>query len=75
MTSSIPDTPKSRGRPSTGGRKPGVMVRIPEDELAALDRWIEEDSELVAGRKLSRPEALRRLAIEALQKMGFYPIR
>lgn len=63
MTSSIPDTPKSRGRPSTGGRKTGIMVRIPDDELAALDEWREQQSP-----EPSRPEAIRRLVGKALEK-------
>lgn len=73
MDTSIPDIPKSRGRPSTGGRKEGLLVRIPASELQSLDQWIEQDSLMVAGRKLSRPEALRWLAVEALSQLGLVP--
>ncbi len=47
---------RSRGRPSTGGQKPGIMVRMPLDELAALDEWIGNQPDP----KPSRPEAVRR---------------
>lgn len=62
MPSSIPDTPKSRGRPSTGGRKTGVMVRMPDEELAALDKWRESQSP-----EPSRPEAIRQLVGKGLE--------
>ena len=68
MTSSITDIPKKRGRPSTGGRQPGVMVRLSADLLADLDAFIEERRGF--GEELSRPEALRGLAAEALVEMG-----
>lgn len=61
MTPSIPDIPKSRGRPKSGGRKPGILVRVPEDELAKIDDWIERQDD-----KPSRPEAIRRLAAKGL---------
>ena len=56
MGKSIRDIPKKqRGRPSTGGRREGVMVRLEPAQFEALDDWIERhDVE-------SRPEAIRRL--------------
>ena len=56
MAKSIRDIPKKqRGRPSTGGRREGVMVRLEPAQLEALDGWIKKhDVE-------SRPEAIRRL--------------
>jgi hypothetical protein len=56
MAKSINDIPKKqRGRPSTGGRREGVMVRLEPAQFEALDGWIKKhDVE-------SRPEAIRRL--------------
>lgn len=54
MSQSIKDIPKKRGRPSSGGRQAGVLVRMPADELALLDRFIAEQKP-----DMSRPEALR----------------
>jgi hypothetical protein len=42
----------------------GLMVRLDHIELGALDLWIEDQP----GRKLSRPEAARKLISEALVK-------
>lgn len=61
MTDAIADTPKKRGRPSTGGRQEGVMVRFPADQLARLDRWREAQPE-----QPTRPEAIRQLLDGAL---------
>ncbi|MEG8022122.1 hypothetical protein [Sphingomonas aerolata] len=49
--------PKKRGPKPTGQGTP-VMVRLQPYQLAALDRWIEAQPEP----RLTRPEALRRLA-------------
>ena len=54
MESSIRDTPKKRGRKSTGGRQAGVMVRLPANQLAALDAWIANQP-----KPTTRPEAIR----------------
>ncbi|ATP20400.1 hypothetical protein BV87_19805 [Sphingobium yanoikuyae] len=56
--STIPDTSKKRkrGRPSTGGQMPGIMVRMPAGDVAELDAWI-----AVQPDQPSRPEAIRRL--------------
>ena len=53
--------PKIR-RPATG-KGLGVLVRFPDKELAALDKWVARDGGL-----LSRPQAIRRLVILALEK-------
>jgi hypothetical protein len=55
MGKSVRDIPKKKpGRPSTGGRREGVMVRLAPDRLEALDAWIAKQS-----RPLTRPEAIR----------------
>jgi len=66
MTTSILDNSKKRGRgrPSTGGPMKMIGVRMPENEIADLDAWIEQQ-----GEALSRPEALRKLARAALQSV------
>jgi len=45
---------RKRGRPPTGSV--GVYVKLPPDQLAALDSWIKHQPD-----ELSRPEAVRRL--------------
>ena len=58
MTKSINDIPqKRRGRPSTGGRREGILVRLETDQFDALDAWIAKQKDPV----LTRPEAIRRL--------------
>ena len=58
MAKSIRDIPKKRrGRPSTGGRREGILVRLESDQFEALDDWIAKQREPT----LSRPEAIRRL--------------
>jgi hypothetical protein len=58
MAKSIRDIPKKRrGRPSTGGRREGILVRLENDQFDALDNWIAKQKEPA----LSRPEAIRRL--------------
>jgi hypothetical protein len=58
MAKSIWDIPKKkRGRPSTGGRRAGILVRLETDQFGALDAWIAKQK--VPG--LTRPEAIRRL--------------
>jgi hypothetical protein len=55
MAKSIRDIPKKgRGRPSTGGRREGVMVRLEPDQFEALDAWIAKQAE-----PFTRPEAIR----------------
>jgi hypothetical protein len=63
MGKSIRDIPKKRrGRPSTGGRRGGVMVRLEEDQFDALDGWIAKQDD-----QPSRPEAIRRLVAIGLR--------
>src|SRR5580704_741590 len=64
MQPSIPDIPKKRGRPSTGGRQKGIMLRLDPANLSALDDWISAQPEP----RPTRPEAIRRLLAEALGK-------
>lgn len=52
---------KTVGRPRVDAV--GVMVKMPPDELADLDRWIRKQTDP----KPSRPAALRRLAQRALE--------
>jgi hypothetical protein len=57
MAQSIKDIPKKKlGRPSTGGRREGVMVRLEADQFEALDAWSAQQKPVP-----SRPEAIRRL--------------
>jgi hypothetical protein len=58
MAKSIRDIPKKRrGRPSTGGRREGILVRLESDQFDALDNWIAKQKQPFP----SRPEAIRRL--------------
>jgi hypothetical protein len=58
MAKSIAEIPKKRrGRPSTGGRREGLLVRLEARQFDALNAWIEQQKEP----DLSRPEAVRRL--------------
>lgn len=61
MPRSIEDIPKKRGRPWTGGRGIGIMVRLQPDQLTAVDAWAGKQSD-----KPSRPEAIRRLVSRGL---------
>lgn len=66
MAETIFDNRKLRGRPRVGSELIGV--RVPPDQLAALDAWIAGHL-AETGEPLSRPEALRRLAAEALKAL------
>jgi hypothetical protein len=61
MRKSTAAVKKKRGPPPKGSK--GLYVKVPPDELAALDAWIKQQSD-----KPSRPEALRRLAKIVLSK-------
>jgi hypothetical protein len=50
-------TKKRRGRPVTTGKGTLIGVRLLDEPLSTLDRWIEKQSEP----DLTRPEAIRRL--------------
>ena len=58
---SVSDTRKRIGRPPVGST--GVMVRLPPDQLAAVDNWAASE-----GIALSRPEAVRRLVAKGLER-------
>lgn len=64
--SNVSDNRKKIGRPRVGSTHVGV--RVPPDLLADIDAFIAARRRL--GDDLSRPEALRVLAAEALVKMG-----
>ena len=66
--STITVNKKRRGRPAlyTGGDGKGALligIRLPPDELDAIDSWISMQKET-----LSRPEAIRRLIKVALAR-------
>ena len=66
MAKSIRDIPKkTRGRPSTGGRGEGIMVRWQPSQMRELDRWIAKQHD-----PFTRPEAIRRLVEMGLQAEG-----
>lgn len=46
------------------------MLRVQPNLLDGIDRFIAEEAP-----GISRPEAIRRLTVEALQKMGMYDVR
>jgi len=56
---SIGNVRKGPGRPAVNATP--VTVRLPPDQLAALDAWIARQAE-----SLSRPEAMRRLIEKGL---------
>ena len=53
------------GRPRTTGRGTAVMVRMHEEQLAAVDAWARQGS-----KPLSRPEAIRQLVAIGLYAGG-----
>jgi len=59
---SISNVRKGPGRPSVGATP--ITVRIPPDQLAALDRWIEAQDEP----RPSRPEAIRQILADNLKQ-------
>jgi hypothetical protein len=59
MTKSIRDSKKPRpkiGRPKTTGPGQAQVVRMHDQQIAAIDAWI-----ALQGAEISRPEAIRRL--------------
>jgi hypothetical protein len=54
MAKSIKVASKRRGRPSTGGRDPGIHIRLPEEMLSTVDTW-------AVSKEVTRSEAIRRL--------------
>ena len=68
MAKSIRDSTKSNpkmGRPKTTGPGEPQVVRMHEEQLEAIDDWIEAQ-----GEKISRPEAIRRLVEIGLKVKG-----
>ena len=60
MAKSIRDIPKKkRGRPSTGGRREGILVRLETDQFDALDAWIAKQKRAGASSPRSHPPAGR----------------
>ena len=53
------------GRPKTTGPGEPQVVRMHEEQLEAIDDWIEAQ-----GEKISRPEAIRRLVEIGLKVKG-----
>jgi hypothetical protein len=66
MRKSTRNIPKKRGRgrPSTGGRKPGVFVSLDAQQFRKIDEWIAQQADST----LKRPEAIRRLIEQALAR-------
>jgi hypothetical protein len=57
MAKPIRDIPKKRrGRPSSGGRRDAILVRLEAGQFSALDSWVAKQAE-----PITRPEAVRRL--------------
>jgi hypothetical protein len=65
MSDAIRDIQKRRGRPSTGGRQQGVLVRLPPEQFARLDTWIAQQPDP----KPTRPEAIRAMIAATLHLM------
>ena len=68
MAKSVRDSTKSNpkmGRPKTTGPGEPQVVRMPDEQLEAIDDWIEAQ-----GEKISRPEAIRRLVEIGLKAKG-----
>jgi hypothetical protein len=64
MTKSISASAKRRGRPVTTGTGTTIGVRMLDELLDALDKWIEKQRDP----DLSRPEAIRRLVEAGLKR-------
>jgi len=60
---------RKRGRPRVDSTNIGV--RLPPDQVAALDKWIKRHPEP----KPSRPEAIRQILSERLTEAGCLPKR
>jgi hypothetical protein len=68
MPRSVRDSTKSNpkmGRPKTTGPGEPQVVRMHDEQLEAIDDWIE-----AKGEKISRPEAIRRLVEIGLKMKG-----
>jgi hypothetical protein len=56
MLSDSKNPQPNTGRPRTTGPGRPQVVRMHDDQLAAIDDWVEKQ-----GTRISRPEAIRRL--------------
>ena len=56
MLSDSENSQPNIGRPRTTGPGQPQVVRMHDDQLAAIDDWVEKQ-----GNRISRPEAIRRL--------------
>ena len=65
MAGSISASANRRGRPRTTGTGTNIGVRLLPGPLADLDAWIARQPD-----KPSRPEAIRRLILDALGNAG-----
>ena len=63
MKTSTTVASKKRGRPPSGGRDPGVHIRLPAQMLATID-------ERSVAEGVSRSEAIRRLVELGLEAKG-----
>jgi predicted DNA binding CopG/RHH family protein len=63
MKKSIKVASKKRGRPPSGGRDPGVHIRLPEEMLTAIDAKSADEG-------ISRSEAIRRMVELGLKAKG-----
>lgn len=50
-----------------------ILSRLDADEMAAFEAWIAERKEL--GETLGKPDAMRALTREALERMGLLKLR
>lgn len=66
MRKSIRGITKKRGRPKTTGKGTGVMVRLHDPELTALDGFIADQEEP----RPTRPEAIRLALRDWLAGLG-----
>jgi hypothetical protein len=66
MAKSIRDIAKRAGRPKTTGPGTGVLVKMHDPQLDAIDTWIAKQHES----DLTRPEAIRRLVELGLKAKG-----
>ena len=53
----LPGLKKGTGRPPVGSTP--IMVRLPPDQLADLDRWIRDIARRMRDKPTGRPEAIR----------------
>lgn len=69
MSTSISASAKKRGRPKTTGTGQTIGVRLHNEDLAALDRFANDQPEP----KPTRATALREAALAWLRERGYLP--